>query len=78
MAHVTITLPDGSRRSVPAGTTVRTLMADLPPRVAKSAVAAIVNDEVVDLSFSLDADASLRDGILTLRIDLRPRPPESE
>jgi len=60
MAHVTITLPDGSRRSVPAGTTVRTLMADLPPRVAKSAVAAIVNDEVVDLSFSLDADASLR------------------
>ncbi len=60
MTHVTITLPDGSRRSVPAGTTVRTLMADLPVRVAKSALAAIVNDQAVDLSFSLDADASLR------------------
>jgi threonyl-tRNA synthetase len=39
---------------------VRTLMADLPPRVAKSALAAVVNGEVVDLSHSLDADASLR------------------
>jgi len=60
MIHVTITLPDGSRRDVPAGTTVRTLMADLPPRVAKSALAAVVNGEVVDLSFPLDGDASLR------------------
>jgi threonyl-tRNA synthetase len=62
MTHVTVTLPDGSRRDVPAGTTVRTLMADLPlpPRVAKSALAAVVNDRVVDLSYSLDGDASLR------------------
>jgi threonyl-tRNA synthetase len=60
MTHVTVTLPDGSRRDVPAGTTVRTLMADLPPRLAKSALAAVVNDQVVDLSFALDADASLR------------------
>ena len=60
MTHVTVTLPDGSRRDVPAGTTVRALMADLPPRLAKSALAAVVNDHVVDLSFALDADASLR------------------
>ena len=60
MTHVTVTLPDGSRRDVPAGTTVRALMADLPPRLAKSALAAVVNDRVVDLSFALDADASLR------------------
>ncbi len=60
MTHVTITLPDGSRRDVPAGTTVRTLMADLPARVAKSALAAVVNGAVVDLSFALDADADLR------------------
>ncbi len=60
MTHVTVTLPDGSRRDVPAGTTVRALMADLPPRVAKSALAAVVNERVVDLSFALDADASLR------------------
>jgi len=60
MTHVTVTLPDGSRRELPTGTTVRTLMADLPPRVAKSALAAVVNGAVVDLSFALDADAALR------------------
>jgi threonyl-tRNA synthetase len=60
MTHVTVTLPDGSRREIPAGTTVRTLMADLPPRVAKSALAAVVNGEPVDLSHAIDADASLR------------------
>ncbi len=60
MTHVTVTLPDGSRRDVPAGTTVRALMADLPPRVAKSALAAVVNGEAVDLSYALDADATLR------------------
>ena len=51
MTHVTVTLPDGSRRSVPAGTTVRELMADLPPRLAKSALAAVVDDRLVDLSY---------------------------
>jgi threonyl-tRNA synthetase len=60
MTHVSVTLPDGSRRDVPAGTTVRALMADLPPRVAKSALAAVVGDRMVDLSFALDADTSLR------------------
>jgi threonyl-tRNA synthetase len=60
MTHVTVTLPDGSRRSVPQGTSVRELMADLPPRVAKSALAALVNDRLVDLTFRLDQDASLR------------------
>jgi threonyl-tRNA synthetase len=60
MNHVTVTLPDGSRRSVPQGTTVRDLMADLPPRVAKSALAATVDDRMVDLSYALDRDASVR------------------
>jgi threonyl-tRNA synthetase len=60
MTHVTVTLPDGSRRDLPAGTTVRALMADLPPRLAKSALAAVVNGEVVDLTFPLDTDASVR------------------
>ncbi|RPJ72209.1 MAG: threonine--tRNA ligase [Acidobacteria bacterium] len=60
MTQVTVTLPDGSRRSVPEGTTVRDLMADLPPRVAKSALAAMVDDRMVDLSTPLDRDVSLR------------------
>ena len=60
MTHVTVTLPDGSRRDVPAGTTVGAFMANLPPRVAKSALAAVVNGQMVDLAFALDADADLR------------------
>jgi threonyl-tRNA synthetase len=60
MTHVTVTLPDGSRREVPAGTTVRALMADLPPRLAKSALAAVVDGALVDLSFALEANAALR------------------
>jgi threonyl-tRNA synthetase len=60
MNHVTVTLPDGTRRNVPQGTSVRDLMADLPPRVAKSALAALVDDRLVDLSHALDHDASLR------------------
>jgi len=35
-------------------------MADLPPRVAKSALAAMVDDRMVDLSTPLDRDVSLR------------------
>jgi threonyl-tRNA synthetase len=35
-------------------------MADLPPRVAKSALAAVVNGETVDLSYAIEADTSFR------------------
>ena len=39
---------------------MRELMADLPPRVAKSALAAMLDDRMVDLSTALDRDVSLR------------------
>ena len=39
---------------------MRDLMADLPPRVAKSALAAKVGDRVVDLSFPIEHDVDLR------------------
>jgi threonyl-tRNA synthetase len=39
---------------------VRELMADLPPRVAKSALAAVVDGRMVDLSHALDRDAAVR------------------
>ena len=60
MAQVTVTLPDGSQREVPAGTPVRDVAAAISPRLAKSALAARVDDDLVDLSAPLDADASLR------------------
>jgi threonyl-tRNA synthetase len=60
MAQVTITLPDGSSRSVSAGTPVRDVAAAISPRLAKAALAAYVDGRMVDLSFPLTQDASVR------------------
>jgi threonyl-tRNA synthetase len=60
MSQVTITLPDGSSRAVSAGTPVRDIAADISPRLAKAALAAVVDDRLVDLSFPLDRDARVR------------------
>ena len=60
MSDVTITLPDGSSRVVPVGTSVRDVAAGISPRLAKAALAAAVDDRLVDLSFRLDNDAKLR------------------
>ncbi|MBE3072230.1 MAG: threonine--tRNA ligase [Acidobacteria bacterium] len=60
MTQVTITLPDGSGRTVAAGTTVAALAAEISPRLANAALAASVDDRPVDLSFPLDRDARVR------------------
>src|SRR5512145_3276305 len=60
MSDVTITLPDGSTRSVVAGTSVRDLASAISPRLAKAALAAAVDDRLVDLGFPLDKDAKVR------------------
>jgi threonyl-tRNA synthetase len=61
MSTITITLPDGSQRSVAKGTPVREFAATaLPLSVVKKAIAARVDDRLVDLSFPLDRDASLK------------------
>jgi threonyl-tRNA synthetase len=60
MSDVTITLPDGSTRAVPAGTPVRDVAAGISPRLAKAALAAAVDDRLVDLSFPLERDARVR------------------
>jgi threonyl-tRNA synthetase len=60
MSQVTVTLPDGSSRAVPAGTPVRAVAAAVSPRLAQAALAAVVNDRLVDLSCPLDADARVR------------------
>ncbi|MSO50434.1 MAG: threonine--tRNA ligase [Acidobacteria bacterium] len=58
---ITITLPDGSERSVPAGTPVADFAKEaLPSGVVRRALAAYVNDALVDLSFPLAANARLR------------------
>ncbi len=51
MSNVTITLPDGSQRSVPSGTPVREFAASvLPQGVMKKALAAEVGGQLVDLT----------------------------
>ena len=56
---VTVTLPDGSRRSVPRGTTVREVAQGIGPRLAKDAWAGKLDGKVVDLVTPIEADASL-------------------
>ena len=60
MSQVTITLPDGSTRTVPAGTPVRDVAAEISPGLAKAALAGIVEGKLVDLSYPIDKDAALR------------------
>jgi threonyl-tRNA synthetase len=61
MSDVTINLPDGSERHVPAGTPVRDFASSaLPQSVVKKALAASLDGRMVDLTAPIDHDASLR------------------
>jgi len=56
---VQITLPDGSKRSYPRGTTVREVAASIGPRLARDAWAGKLDGKVVDLVTPIESDASL-------------------
>src|SRR5215467_11325231 len=60
MNQVTVTLPDGSNRSVPAGTPVRDVAEGISPRLAQAALAAVVDGTLVDLAHPLTRDAAVR------------------
>src|SRR6267142_1949375 len=60
MREITITLPDGSSRTVSAGTPVRDIAAAISPGLAKAALAAIVDGKLVDVAYPLQHDASVR------------------
>ncbi len=60
MSQVAITLPDGSVRSVPAGTPVRGVAEEISPNLAKAALAGVVDGKLVDLTYPLDRDSSVR------------------
>src|SRR3989441_12810924 len=57
---VNVTLPDGSNRSVPAGTPVRDIAEGISPNLARAALAALVDGKLVDLAYPLQRDASVR------------------
>ena len=56
---VTVTLPDGSRRSIPRGTTVREVAAGIGPRLARDAWAGKLDGKIVDLVTPIENDAAL-------------------
>ena len=60
MSQVSITLPDGSSRSVPAGTPVRDVAEGISPNLARAALAAVVDGRLVDLSYPLQKDGAVR------------------
>jgi threonyl-tRNA synthetase len=56
---VTVTLPDGSTREVPRGTTAGEIAAAIGPGLAKAALAARIDGELRDLGRPIEADARL-------------------
>jgi len=58
--QVTITLPDGSSRTVPVGTRVRDIAGEISPRLSNAALAASVDGKLVDLSYPVHRDAAVR------------------
>ncbi len=68
MPDIRVTFPDGAVRTFPKGVTLQAVAEAVGPRLAKDAVAGKIDDEVVDLSQTLDRDARVT--ILT------PRDPE--
>jgi threonyl-tRNA synthetase len=65
MDNIQITLPDGSIRDVPSGTTAGQVAAKIGPRLAKDALVARADDELIDLSKPLDHSVKL--SILTAK-----------
>jgi threonyl-tRNA synthetase len=60
MSDISVTLPDGSSRRLPAGTTPGDVAAQISPRLARAAVAAVVDDKLVDLTFPIQKDSAVR------------------
>ncbi len=64
-SRITITLPDGSRRTEPAGVRPIDVAESISKRLAQDAVVARVNGELYDLARPLESDAAVQ--ILTSR-----------
>jgi threonyl-tRNA synthetase len=65
MSQIQITLPDGSQKSVEAGTSPLEVAKSISPRLADAAIVAKVDGQMYDLTRPIEQDASLQ--ILTNR-----------
>ena len=59
MADISISLPDGTQRSLASGATAATLAESIGSRLAKAAVAAVVNGAEADLTAPLPDGATV-------------------
>ena len=59
MSNIIITFPDQSTRSFPSGVSTMEIAENIGPRLAKAAVATRINNELADLSLSIDTDAEI-------------------
>ena len=60
MSQVTVTLPDGSTKEIPSGAPVKAVAEAISPRLADAAYAAYVDDKLVDLTYPLTGNASVK------------------
>jgi threonyl-tRNA synthetase len=67
MSNVTITLPDGSAKELPTGSTAADVAASIGKGLAKAAVAATIDGAEVDLTRPIDHDATV--AIITANSD---------
>src|ERR1039458_8569589 len=65
MSHIEITLPDGSKQSVEAGTRPIDIARGISPRLADAGLAARLTREMFDLPRPIEEDATIQ--ILTAR-----------
>jgi threonyl-tRNA synthetase len=65
MSNIEITLPDGSKQSVAAGTRPIDIAKSISPRLADAAIVAKVNGDLYDLTRPIEQDATLQ--ILTAK-----------
>jgi threonyl-tRNA synthetase len=59
MSQINVTIPDGTSRSVPSGSSVRDVAAAISPGLAKAALAGIVDGKLVDLTYPIETDAKV-------------------
>jgi len=64
MTHIKITLPDGSVKDFPKGTTAAEIAKSIGKRLADDAIAAKINGSIKDIDYQINEDASLE--IITL------------
>ena len=60
MSDITLTFPDGAKRSFPKGITGVALAESISKSLAKRAVAMVVDGRLADLADPIDSDASLK------------------